>query len=228
MVKVIKKKFFEVEIPLVESKYDVYASSIDELKNKVIKLDLTRQLKGKNVDIVFNVILESSKAIATPKKMTLLSSFIKHMLHTGIDYVEDSFIAETKESKVIIKPFLITRKKVSRAVKRTLRNSARNWLTDYLKTKDNYEVFQEILSNQIQKPLSLKLKKVYPLAICEIRVFEIKQSLDKKQEKIIGELEFKAEEEKSKDLNAVKEEITAEIEISQDKPKKKRASKEEA
>lgn len=224
MAKIIKKKFFEVDLPLIGEKYEAYAGSIEELKEKVIKLDLTRQLKGKSVDLVFKIVLEDGKAVAIPKTMTLLSSFIKHMLHTGIDYVEDSFKAETLESQVIIKPFMITRKKVSRAVKRTLRNSAKNWLIDYLKTKTDFEVFQEILSNQMQKPLSLKLKKVYPLAICEIRIFEVKKSLGKTA-KEIGTLEIKQE----KNNNEEKQEVIEEIEIeSEEKPKKKTAKKEAA
>ncbi len=225
MVKIIKKKFFEIDVPLIESKYEAYATTIEELKEKVIKLDLTRQLKGKSVDLVFKVVLENGKAIAMPKSLTLLPFFIKHMMHTGIDYVEDSFKAETQESEIIIKPFLITRKKVSRAVKRTLRNSAKNWLVDYLKTKTDYEVFQEILSNQIQKPLSLKLKKVYPLAICEIRVFEVKKSLGNKVIKEIGQIEIKKEETKTDDIQEIKEEISENIEISEEKPKKKKSTK---
>ena len=166
MAKIIKKKFFEIDLPLINDKYEAYAGTTEELQNKSVKVDLTRQLRGKNIDLVFTTKLIDHKLTGIPKKLTLLPSFIKHMLHTGIDYVEDSFKAETKDSEIIIKPFLITRKKVSRAVRRTLRNSARNWLIDYAKTKTDDEIFQEILSNQLQKPLGLKLKKVYPLAIC--------------------------------------------------------------
>jgi ribosomal protein S3AE len=177
MAKIIKKKFYEVDLPLVSEKYEAYAGSIEELKDKAVKLDITRKLRGKNLDLDFKIAIKDGKAVGIPKKLTLMPFFIKHMLHAGIDYIEDSIEAETKESKVIIKPFLITRKKVSRAVRRTLRNSAKNWIIDYLKTKNDNEIFEEILSNQLQKPLSLKLKKVYPLAICEIRVFEVKKSL---------------------------------------------------
>jgi ribosomal protein S3AE len=226
MAKILKKKFFEVEIPLLEGKYEAYAGAIEELKEKVIKLDITRQLKGKSVDIVFKVLVENGKAIAIPKSLTLLPFFIRHMMHTGIDYVEDSFKAETQESEVIIKPFLITRKKVSRAVKRTLRNSARNWLIDYLKTKNDNDIFQEILSNQVQKPLSLKLKKIYPLAICEIRVFAIKKSLGKSSGKEIGQIEIKKEEIKSENAEVVKEEVSENLEISEEKSKKKKKVKE--
>jgi ribosomal protein S3AE len=182
MVKIIKKKFFEIDLPTISDKYEAYATNVEELNNKSVKVDLTRQLRGKSIDMVFTTKVVDHKLIGVPKKLTLLPYFIKHMLHTGIEYVEDSFHAETKESNVIIKPFLITRKKVSRAVRKTLRNSARNWLIDYAKTKTNEEMFSEILSNQLQKPLVLKLKKVYPLAICEIRMFEVKKALAKKAE----------------------------------------------
>jgi ribosomal protein S3AE len=177
MAKPIKKKFFEVDIPLLNEKYEAQAHEISQINGKTIKMDLTRQLRGKSVEAVFAIELKDNKLSAIPKKIVLLPYFIKHMLHTGIDYVEDSFTAESKESNLIIKPFLITRKKVSRAVRNTLRNSAKNWLQDYTKTKTDYELFQEILSNQLQKPLSLRLKKVYPLAICEIRVLEVKKPL---------------------------------------------------
>ncbi|MDP1729504.1 MAG: hypothetical protein Q8L27_04850 [archaeon] len=176
--KILKKKFFEVNLPLIDGKFEALAHSIEELDNKTIKMDMTRQLKGKNLELIFSLKVNDGKITGYPKSMTILPSFIKHMLHTGIDYVEDSITTETKESLVIIKPFLITRKKVSRAVRRTLRNSAKNWLIDYLKTKTDDELFNDILSNQIQKQLSLKLKKIYPLAICEVRIFKIKKTLN--------------------------------------------------
>ena len=211
MAKIIKKKFFEVDLPLIGEKYEIYSGSLESLKERTIKTDLTRKLKGKSVDLVFQIQIADGKALGIPKRMTLLPSFIRHMLHTGIDYVEDSIIAETQESHVVIKPFLITRKKVSRAVRRTLRNSAKNWLVDYLKTKTDDQVFDEILSNQLQKPLSLKLKKTYPLAVCEIRVFEIGKPLAGKAEsKPVGNLEIKEEVQESDDgkTKVVSEEIT--------------------
>ena len=33
----------------------------------------------------------------------------------------------------------------------------------------------------VQKQLSVKLKKVYPLSLCEIRVLEVKNPLEKKE-----------------------------------------------
>lgn len=182
MAKVQKRKFFEVDVPIVNEKFEVSGTSPERLSGKSIKLDITRKLKGKSTELILKIKNEDGKIVAVPKKLVILPYFISHMMHKGVSYVEDSFEAETKESKVVVKPFLITRKKVSRAVGRTLRNLARNWIVDYLKEKYDDEVFEELLSNQLQKPLSLKLKKTYPLAVCEIRIFEIKKSLEKKQE----------------------------------------------
>jgi len=228
MAKPIKKKFFEIEIPLLGDKYEAMEHSIDLLNNKIINLDITRKLKGKGVDLTLKIQVEDGKATAIPKKLMLLPGFISHMMHKGVDYVEDSITAETKESNVIIKPFMITRKKVSRAVRRTIRNSAKNWIVDYLKTKTDNEVFDEILSNQIQKPLSLKLKKIYPLAICEIRIFEIKKSLEgRKSEPQIDEIEIKKEVIERDNLKEIKEELTEELEIETKKKKSSKKSKEE-
>lgn len=183
MAKVLKKKFFEIDIPIINEQYESQATSVEELNNKTIKIDLTRKLKGKGVDLVLKTKVEEGKLVAYPKKIILLPFFIKHMMHGGISYVEDSFKAETGDNKIVIKPFLITRKKVSREVRKALRNSAKNWIIDTLKTKTSGDIFSEILSNQFQRSLNTRLKKIYPLAICEIRVFEIKDEPDAKTTK---------------------------------------------
>ena len=99
------------------------------------------------------------------------------MIRKRISYVEDSFTIPSQENMILVKPFLITRKRVSRAIRRTLRNKAKNWLTDYIGERKNNEIFNDILSNRLQKPLSLYLKKTYPLSLCEIKIIEVKIEL---------------------------------------------------
>jgi ribosomal protein S3AE len=181
MTKLQKKKFFEIDLPLIGEKLEASGHVITDLNNKTIKIDLARKLKGKATDLIFNIKVEDNKAIGYPKKLVVLPSFISHIFHNGASYVEDSFISKTKNSEVLIKPFLITRKKVSRAVRNTLRNSAKNWINDYLIQKEDFEVFNDILSGEMQKQLSLKLKKIYPLSVCEIRIFEIKKAYETKK-----------------------------------------------
>jgi ribosomal protein S3AE len=150
------------------------AYEIPELGGRFLKYDLTRMLKGKSMMLTMKINIVDGNAVAVPKKISLLPYFLRRMVRKGTNYVEDSFQAECKDGKIIIKPFLVTRRKVSRAVRAALRNKAKEELLNYVKDKTAEQLFDEIIKNQIQRTLSQKLKKIYPLALCEIRVLETK------------------------------------------------------
>jgi ribosomal protein S3AE len=175
MTKLQKKKFFEIDLPLIGEKLEASGHVITDLNNKTIKIDLARKLKGKATDLIFNIKVEDNKAIGYPKKLVVLPSFISHIFHNGASYVEDSFISKTKNSEVLIKPFLITRKKVSRAIRNNLRKTAKEFILNYLKEKTYLESARAIIFNDLQREMYPKLKKIYPLILCEIRVFETKE-----------------------------------------------------
>lgn len=170
-----KQKFFDVEMPIINRETQLYGYGIDELNGKTIKYDLTRILRGKNVLLSLTVKVEGGKAMASPKEFVVLPYFLRRMIRKGINYVEDSFSAETKDSIVSVKPFLITRKKVSRSVRKALREKAAEEIKNYLKGKDTNTIFDELLQGKLQKQLSLKLKKIYPLSLCEIRMFSVEK-----------------------------------------------------
>jgi ribosomal protein S3AE len=169
-----KKKFFDVEMPLISKQTQMQAYELSELDGKFLIYDLTRLLKGKSMMLTLKVKVEGNEAIATPKKVVLMPYFLRRMIRKGTNYVEDSFPAECQDANLRIKPFLITRRKVSRSVRAALRTKAKEELINYVKDRTAEELFDEVLKNQIQKPLSLKLKKIYPLALCEIRILEAK------------------------------------------------------
>jgi len=168
-----KKSFYEVNAPLTSTKIHLYAISPEDLENKMVKIDLTKTLRGKSLVLKLRVKNTDSGLTAHPENIELAVSYIRRVMRKGTDYVEDSFEAESRDSIVKIKPFLITRRKVSRAVLKALRENARKTLISHIKTRDSEEIFSEIVSNKLQKQLSQKLKKIYPLALCEIRVFQV-------------------------------------------------------
>jgi ribosomal protein S3AE len=170
-----KKRFFDVEIPLLKKETQLQAYEIEELNRRFLSYDLTRLLRGKNILAQFRVEVKDSKAEAFPIGLKLLPSFLRRMIRKGTHQVDDSFIAETKNGKVIMKPFLITRRKVARKIRTNLRNKAKEELLAYAKEKTSEKILEDILKNSLQKELSLKLKKIYPLSLCEIRIFKIKQ-----------------------------------------------------
>src|SRR3989344_106665 len=176
----IKRDFYEVNAPLTATKIHLYAGTPEDLNGKVVKLDLTKSLRGKSLELKMKVKLEGEKLEAEPISAGLVSSYIRKMMRRGTDYVEDSFEAKCRDVKVRVKPFFITRKRVSRPVRNVLRETAKKFLEGYLKTRTAREIFSEIMANKLQKQLALKLKKIYPLALCEIRMFEVVGELDKK------------------------------------------------
>lgn len=177
-----KKKFFEVDIPLVGRQTQLRAFEIEALNNRHITYDLTRILRGKSALLQLNVTVSDGKATTKAKQLKLMPYYLRRMVRKGTNYVEDSFSAECKDAQIRIKPFLVTRRKVSRTVRKALREKAKEELTNYIKDKTSENLFDEILKNQIQKPLSLKLKKIYPLSLCEIRVFKVEKNLEKPTE----------------------------------------------
>jgi len=175
-----RKKFFDVSIPIIGKETHLIGYEIGELNGKTIKYDLTRMLKGKAMIMQLKVKVEGDKAIATPKSTKLMPYFLKRVIRKGTNYVEDSFSVKCKDAQIRIKPLLVTRRKVSRAVRKNLRGKARKELIDYVKDKNAETLFDDILQNKIQKTLSIKLKKIYPLSLCEIRVFAIEKNSEKK------------------------------------------------
>ena len=178
-----KKRFFDVDMPIIRKETQLQAYELKDLDGRLIKYDLTRLLKGKSLLLQLKVKVEGEKATSVPRELKLLSYYLRRMIRKGTNYVEDSFSTNCKDAQIRIKPFLITRRKVSRAVRKALREKVKEELIKYAKTKNSEEIFEEVLKNQLQKTLSLKLKKIYPLSLCEIRTLKVEKEI--KQEKEI-------------------------------------------
>ena len=205
-----KKRFFDVEMPAINKQTQLLAYELEELEGKFIKYDLTRILRGKSILMQFKVALNNNQAIATPRGIVLMPYFLRRMIRKGTDYVEDSFEVECKNAVLRIKPFLITRRKVSKQVRRGLRDKAKEEIRKYVKDKPAERIFEEILKNKMQKELSMLLKKVYPLSLCEIKSLDIEKDLEGKETP--KKTEDKVEEvvEKKSKKKEVEEETTSE------------------
>ena len=172
-----KKKFFDVDIPIINKQTQLYAFDIKELEGRNIKYDLTRLLKGKNILLRLKVVINGDNATSIPVEIEIMSSFLRRVVRKGSDYVEDSFSAESKNSVLRIKPLIVTRNKVSRQIRKVLREKIKEELIKYVKSKNSEEIFEEILRNKFQRELSLKLKKIYPLSFCDIRILKVEKFL---------------------------------------------------
>jgi len=177
--KSIKKKFFPVESKLTSTKIKLYSTTPEKLEGKVIKIDLTKILRGKSFELKLKVINKEEKLTTSPTSLQLTQSYVKKTVRKGTDYSEDSFEVDTKDSKIRVKPLLITRKRVSRLILKVLRENTKKEITDYMKIRSTNEIFSDIISNKLQKSLSIKLKKIYPLALSEIRAIKVVSNIQK-------------------------------------------------
>ncbi len=179
-----KKRFFDVEMPAINKETQLQAFEIKELDGRFIKYDLTRILRGKSILLQFEVSVNEDKATARPRELKIMPYFLKKVVRKGTDYVENSFITKCKDAEVEIKPFAVTRRRVSRAVRKALREMTKDEIIKYLKTKTRDQIFDDLLKNKLQRELSLKLKKIYPLSLCEIKTFKVLKQLEveKKEE----------------------------------------------
>lgn len=169
-----RKKYIEVQVPFLGESLRVLGTP-QELDNKTIKLDLTRKLRGKGLTIRLRIFNIEGKLFAIPNNLTLTSSYIRRMMRKRTNYIEDSFQARCSDIQATFKPHLITRKKVSRAVRKNIRNTAKAFIIEYSKGRDYITLCQDIFDGTLQKTLLPKLKKIYPLSFCDIRVFETKE-----------------------------------------------------
>lgn len=210
-----KKRYINVEVPFLRESIRVLGTP-EDLHNKTIKLDLTRKLRGKGLTIKFRIFNSEGKLFAIPNSLQLVSSYIRRMMRKRTNYVEDSFQTKCTDIKVTFKPHLITRKKVSRVVRKNLRNTCKEFITEYCKERDYMNVCQDIYDGNLQKALLPKLKKVYPLSFCDIRVFETKELSKINLENAISTPEKETQEEE------IEEEKSQIEEIEEEKVKKKK------
>ncbi len=170
----LKKKFITIQVPVLDTEVEVMGTP-EFLDKKTIKLDLSRKLRGKSLEAVLKIFNDNETLTAYPQKLQIMKFYIKRMMRKRVNYVEDSFERQCKDIRARIKPFLITRKKVSRAVRRNLRNTAKEFLTEFAKQNNFIDICKSILEGDLQKELLPKLKKVYPLSFCDIRIIETKE-----------------------------------------------------
>jgi len=223
-----KKKFIDVELPIINEAMPVLGEA-ETLTGKTIKLDLSRKLKGRGLEVVFQIMNKDGKLVAHPKNLTLMRSYVQRMMRKRVNYVEDSFVGSCKDVAVTIKPFLITRKKVSRAIRNNLRKTAKEFVLEYVKTKTYMELAKEIIFGEMQKQMYPRLKKVYPLSLCEIRVLETKD-LSKADLTIAVKEETKEEVvelTQAEEIEAEQKKKAEEIEKEEKKEKKSKKKSEE-
>jgi ribosomal protein S3AE len=163
------KKLQEIRLELINLLVEVMPR-----ENKIIKLDITKLLRGKGCQARFIIKKENDQLIGKLISLKIYPSYIRRIIRGGTSIIEDSFDCKAKDANFKIKPFIITRKKVHRSIRNRIREEAKKEIINFCEDKTKEEIFRNVLSSILQKTLSKKLKKTYPLAFCDIRIIELK------------------------------------------------------
>lgn len=149
----------------------------ENIAGKNIKADLSILARGKLGEIKGVVKeLKENKILVDATVLKLYPSYIRRFVRRGVIKIDDSFIITTSDKKKLrIKPTFVTRKKVKGAVETALRKEERDFLAKLCTGYSKDDLFIAIINGDIQKQLSKKLKKVYPLSFCEIREIKLEK-----------------------------------------------------
>src|SRR3989344_5898240 len=92
-----KKKFYDVEMPLIKKKTQLQAYELKELDGRFIKYDLTRLFKGKAMLITLKTKVKGDEVFTFPNELRILPYYLRRMVRRGTNYVEDSFLADSMD-----------------------------------------------------------------------------------------------------------------------------------
>jgi ribosomal protein S3AE len=169
-----KFRFFEIEIPEINQITRLGGKSETALVGKISKFPLADAVRGKSGEIKY--VIEKRKdgkdaLVGKIKGVRLFLSYISRFARRGVTNINESckIVVDSGKSNVQIKTIIMARKKVGGAVKRHIRNEGYAFLQKTLQDARPEEVFSMILRNELQQKLGQRLKKIYPLAYCEIR-----------------------------------------------------------
>lgn len=177
--KVIGKKKIWVELiapalfnsqPIGESY--VYESSQVLGKSVSVNMSyLTGNHKKQSIAIVLKVVgIREGKGITEITGYKIAPSSARRMMRRSKSKIDDSFVCVTADGmKVRVKPIVVSRSGANNPVMTAMRAALRNTVSSAA-LKSSYQNFMaDIVSYKIQKDMFDTAKKIFPVAVCEIR-----------------------------------------------------------
>lgn len=177
-----------------------------EMVGKTINLSLmtlTGDLKKQSINVMFKVVgTHDNKAITEVVGYALSPSSIKRFVRRGRARIDTSFVCKTADDKAVrIKPFIVTAFDCSRSLASAIQKRTIECLVREVTKKEYKHVVRDLVEGRLQSRLYDALKKITPLKIASIRIFEI---VDPKKVKVVevtgGKQERVAQEEEAEEV----------------------------
>ncbi|MCX6708090.1 MAG: hypothetical protein NTW67_00370 [Candidatus Woesearchaeota archaeon] len=175
-----KKRWIRILAPKLFNEQPIGESYVEEPqqlvgRNVTISLMiLTNDPQKQAVNVSFKIIGSKNDTMLTELiGYKMLPAAAKKMMRRQREKIDDSFIVESSDKKIIrIKSLIITRGRTTGSVMATMRKLQRAYLAKTISQTDGENLIRDIVQKKIQYGLSQLLKRVYPVGACEIRQLE--------------------------------------------------------
>lgn len=154
------------------------AYNSQDLLGKVLRVNLmslTNEPKSQYITLYFkvkNVTNNGCSAEIIDYKIN--NAHIKRLTRKTSNKLEDSFLVKSKDGVSFkIKPLILTKYKSNKSALTALRLKAREFVTDFFSRTDSSQVFSSIIYNKLQMELKKNIRKIFPVAICEVKSCKI-------------------------------------------------------
>jgi ribosomal protein S3AE len=153
-------------------------TNVEEMMGKPLTtnmMNLTSEIKKQNINVKFKVMsLKENTAVAELIGYHVSPSSIRRLVRRRHNRLDDSYKYTTSDNVVIqIKTLLITKTKTHRSTGSAIKKLAQKTIALFVKERPYLVVCKAILTGELQDTLRKTLSKIYPLKICDIRVFQL-------------------------------------------------------
>jgi small subunit ribosomal protein S3Ae len=175
-----KKKWISIFAPKFMGETPLGESYLEDTSNvvgrtvKVSLMQITGDIKNQNAEVKFQITGAKENKLETKIIGYYFSAAtIRRFMRRHTSRVDDALVLLTQDGvKIRIKPFALTKSKVTKSVEYTLRLTMKEELMNMVKKTPYEALFSAVLKYQIQKELREKLNKIYPIKNMEIRMLE--------------------------------------------------------
>lgn len=150
------------------------AYAAEELVGRTIQanlMTLTNDPKRQSITLTFRIeSVNGNNCETNVVKYTINNSHIKRLVRKASNKIEESFVVTTKDNvRYRIKPIVLTRYRANKSVLTALRKKTVEIVTAFVAGMESEALFPSVISHKLQMETKNTLKKIYPVAICEVK-----------------------------------------------------------
>lgn len=174
-----RKKWYTIISPKMLREVEIGETPASDTKNmvgKTIKINLSQILGVKNQKIntkfqVFKLVGTTAHTFLT--EYEVVPAFIKRMVRHNNTRIDDSFTAISQDGiKIRIKPFVLTKGKISKLKATEMRHTIRKSLIQFIEQTSYNDFAYMVVTNKLQAAVYKQISKVTGVKIFVIRVFK--------------------------------------------------------